>query len=68
MYTHFPCTKYGGSEKIHKSGNCSYPCVKKHSTADFQSIQQKNLKNKNADARVWGDARRDPKSETFLAL
>ena len=45
----------------------------KHSTAEFQSIQQflllqkkKKKKTKNADAQVWGDARGDQKLETFL--
>ena len=31
-------------------------------------IAKKNKKNKNADARVWGDARGDQKRETFFCL
>ena len=39
----------------------------KHSTAEFQSIQQ-FWKSKNGDVWIWGNAREDQKPETFFLL
>ena len=45
--SNFPYTKYGGQERPHKSGKCSYPYVTKsrlkHSTAEFHSILQLDI-------------------------
>ena len=49
---------------------CMWTSCLKHSTAEFESIQQlwlqKKQKIKNADAQVWGNMRGDQKPDTFL--
>ena len=59
----FPYLKYGGYRKASQIGKTF-----KHSTAEFQQLQpQKNkINTKNADMRLWGDARRDQKPDFFL--